>query len=100
MPAGLSGERAAIAALQQAQNALAAMPGHATPGGGPSGLGQHAAGGEGEFGNQNDSMVSIGKAGAHSDARRIQSELIRRDATPGLPPEAHRYYGRLLGGGD
>ncbi len=98
MQAGLSGERAAIAALQQAQNALAAMPGQGLPGGGPSGLGQHAAGGEGEFGNQNASTVSIGKAGAHSDARRIQGELIRRDATPGLPPEAHRYYGRLLGG--
>jgi hypothetical protein len=99
MRAGLSGERAAIAALQQAQNALATMPGKAAmPGGGPSGLGQHAAGGAGEFGNQNDSTVSIGKAGAHSDARRIQGELIRRDAAPGLPPEAHRYYGRLLGG--
>ncbi len=96
-PGALPSERAAISALQQAQTALQAMQmGHGT-GSGPSGLGQRAAGGHGEYGNQNHSTISLGRAGAHSDARTIQNELIRRDAEPDLPAPAHSYYHRLLG---
>jgi hypothetical protein len=96
-PGALPGERAAISALQQAQNALQAMqPGHGT-GTGPSGLGQRASGGHGEYGNQSHSTVSLGRAGANSNARTIQNELIRRDAEPNLPATAHSYYHRLLG---
>lgn len=95
----LPAERAAIHALQQAQNALRTMRGGQGQGGGPSGLGQQASGGRGEYGSQSHGTVRLGRAGAHSDARRIQGELIRRDGAPNLPPDAHRYYGRLLGDG-
>ncbi len=98
IPAALSGERQAIAALQQAAGALAAMAGQSPAGGGQVAAGQNAAGGDGAFGNQNASDVSLGKAGLHSTARQIENALIRRDQTPDLPAEAHRYYGRLLGG--
>lgn len=90
-------ERAAITALQQASGALQSMQaGHGT-GGGPVGLDRHAPGGHGEFGNENRGVLSLGRAGAHSEARQIENELIRRDAEPGLPPPAHLYYHRLLG---
>jgi membrane protein implicated in regulation of membrane protease activity len=96
-PGALPSERAAITALQQAQNALQAMQtGHGS-GSGPTGLGQRASGGHGEYGNQSHSTLSLGRAGAHSDARTIQNELIRRDAEPNLPAPAHSYYHRLLG---
>lgn len=97
IPAALSGERQAIASLQQAAGALAAMAGQNPAGGGPVAAGQNAAGGEGAFGNQNASDVSLGKAGLHSAARQIENALIDRDQRPGLPAAAHRYYGRLLG---
>jgi hypothetical protein len=66
-------------------------------GSGPSGLGQRASGGHGQYGNQNHGVIRLGRAGIKSDARTIQNELIRRDAAPGLPPPAHQYYHRLLG---
>lgn len=97
IPAALSGERQAIASLQQAAGALAAMAGQNPAGGGPVAAGQNASGGEGAFGNQNASDVSLGKAGLHSAARQIENALIHRDQRPGLPTDAHRYYGRLLG---
>lgn len=99
MAGAVPAERAAIHALQEAQNALQAMRGGQGSGGGPSGIGQQAASGQGEYGNQSNSTVSLGRAGTHSDARRIQGELIQRDAKPNLPGYAHRYYGRLLGEG-
>lgn len=96
-PGALSPERTVIASLQQAQGALRSMQtGHGT-GNGPSGLGRHASGGHGQYGNQNRSVLDLGRAGAHSEARQIQDELIRRDAAPNLPPLAHDYYHRLLG---
>ncbi|MGC9269667.1 DUF4175 family protein [Acidiphilium sp.] len=96
-PGAVPAERAAIAALQQAEGALQAMQtGHGS-GGGPSGLGQRASGGHGEYGNQSRGVISLGRAGARSDARTIQNELIRRDAEPNLAPPAHDYYRRLLG---
>jgi len=96
-PGALPAERTAIAALQQAQGALQAMRTGKGTGSGPSGLGQRASGGHGEYGNQSRGVISLGRAGIHSDARAIQDELIRRDAAPDLPPPAHHYYHRLLG---
>ena len=95
-PGAMQAERAAIQALQQAQGALAMQLGHGT-GSGPSGLGQNASGGQGEYGNENQGTISLGRAGTHSTAREIQNDLIRRDAQPNLPPPAHDYYRRLLG---
>lgn len=96
-PGALPAERAAIAALQQAQSALQAMRTGKGSGSGPSGLGQRASGGHGQYGNQNHGVIRLGRAGIKSDARTIQNELIRRDAAPDLPPPAHQYYHRLLG---
>lgn len=90
-------ERAAIVALQQAAGALQSMRlGHGNAGG-PVGLGRQAAGGHGRFGTQDRGVLSLGRAGADSEARRIENDLIRRDARPGLPAPAHHYYHRLLG---
>lgn len=103
MAGAMPGERASIKALQQAEAGLQAQAGSGSGSGGQpggiSGLGSQAEGGEGVFGNQSRSTLRLGRAGARSDARRIQDELIRRDAEPGLPPSAHSYYRGLLGDG-
>jgi hypothetical protein len=42
-------------------------------------------------------VLQLKRAGQGDAARRIERSLIKRDARPGLPAQAHDYYRRLLG---
>jgi hypothetical protein len=90
-------ENAAITALQQAAAALAAaqkgrmsisqgsedMPGQSLEENGINGVPDE----------QSDPNFSFGGT---NPARVIQQQIIKDDATPGVPPPAHDYYHRLL----
>ncbi|HET9147029.1 MAG TPA: hypothetical protein VFN77_03185, partial [Acetobacteraceae bacterium] len=64
---------------------------------GSSGPGSLGSGRTGETGTDREGHIDLKPGDAASPAQVIERELIRRDASPALPPPAHDYYQRLLG---
>ncbi|HQT90012.1 MAG TPA: DUF4175 family protein [Acidiphilium sp.] len=109
-PAGAApAQRAAIAALQQAAQATAqqqagvqqqagaqGQQSGSAPGSDAAGAGSHG-GPPGPNGVGGGGALPLKRAGQGNAARRIERSLIKRDARPGLPAQAHDYYRRLLG---
>jgi hypothetical protein len=95
----MAGERAAIASLQQAASALAKLGQGQGKGQqeGRSGLGQHGSGKTGQSGMDEHGSIDLKAGNKATPARRIEQDIIHRDANPGLPAPAHHYYHRLLG---